>query len=66
MTEEPYALVQARTGLWEPWAGKRPGPPGPERLHLRPDHRLANWFKVREQREAIEVPSTGQYMKRQE
>lgn len=29
MTEEPYALVRASTGLWEPWAGNRPGPPGP-------------------------------------
>jgi hypothetical protein len=26
--EEPYALMRARTGLWEPWAGNCPGPPG--------------------------------------
>jgi hypothetical protein len=32
MTEEPYALVRASTGLWEPWAGNRPGPPGPTHL----------------------------------
>jgi hypothetical protein len=32
MTEEPYALVRARTGLWEPWVGNRPGPPGPRRV----------------------------------
>jgi hypothetical protein len=28
--EEPYALMRARTGLWEPWAGNCPGPPGQE------------------------------------
>jgi RNA polymerase sigma factor (TIGR02999 family) len=32
MTEEPYALVRARTGLREPWAGNRPGPLGPKRV----------------------------------
>jgi len=26
--EEPYALMRARTGLWEPWVGNDPGPPG--------------------------------------
>jgi len=26
--EEPYALMRARTGLWEPGAGNRPGSPG--------------------------------------
>ena len=26
--EEPYALMRARTGLREPWAGNCPGPPG--------------------------------------
>ena len=26
--EEPYALMRARTGRWEPWAGNCPGPPG--------------------------------------
>ena len=26
--EEPYALMRARTDLWEPWASNRPGPPG--------------------------------------
>ena len=29
--EEPYALMCARTGLWEPWVSDHPGPPGPER-----------------------------------
>ena len=28
--EEPYALMRARTGLWEPWVGNDPGPPGPK------------------------------------
>jgi len=27
--EEPYALVRARTDLWEPRGGNAPGPPGP-------------------------------------
>ena len=27
--EEPYALMCARTGLWEPWVSNHPGPPGP-------------------------------------
>jgi hypothetical protein len=26
--DEPYALMRARTGLWEPWVGNCPGPPG--------------------------------------
>jgi hypothetical protein len=26
--EEPYALMRARTDLWEPWVGNCPGPPG--------------------------------------
>ena len=26
--EEPYALMRARTGLWEPRVGNDPGPPG--------------------------------------
>ena len=26
--EEPYALMWARTGLWEPRVGNDPGPPG--------------------------------------
>ena len=29
-SEEPDALMCARPDLWEPWAGNRPGPPGPE------------------------------------
>ena len=29
--EEPYAVMPARTGLWEPRDGNDPGPPGPER-----------------------------------
>ena len=28
-TEEPDALMRARPGLWEPWGGNAPGPPGP-------------------------------------
>jgi hypothetical protein len=28
--EEPYALMWARTGLWEPWVGNDPRPPGPQ------------------------------------
>ena len=28
-SEEPYALMRARTGLWGPWVGNDPGPPGP-------------------------------------
>jgi hypothetical protein len=28
-SEEPDALMCARPVLWEPWAGNRPGPPGP-------------------------------------
>ena len=28
--EEPYALMYARTGLWEPQWSTPPGPPGPE------------------------------------
>jgi hypothetical protein len=32
LVEEPYALVRARTGLWEPWVGYDPGPPGPTRV----------------------------------
>lgn len=27
-SEEPYALMRARTDLWEPWAGNHPGRPG--------------------------------------
>ena len=27
-SEEPYALMRARTDLWEPGAGNRPGSPG--------------------------------------
>ena len=27
--EEPYALMCARTGLWEPWVSNHPRPPGP-------------------------------------
>ena len=27
--EEPDALMCARPGLWEPWVGNCPGPPGP-------------------------------------
>ena len=27
--EEPYALMWARTGLWEPWVRNHPRPPGP-------------------------------------
>ena len=27
--EEPYAVMPARTGLWEPRDGNDPGPPGP-------------------------------------
>jgi hypothetical protein len=27
-SEEPYVLMHARTDLWEPWAGNRPGRPG--------------------------------------
>ena len=30
-SEEPDALMRARPDLWEPWAGNRPGPPGPPR-----------------------------------
>ena len=30
--EEPDALMCARPDLWEPWAGKCPGPPGPPRF----------------------------------
>lgn len=26
--DEPNALMRARMGLWEPWAGNCPGPPG--------------------------------------
>ena len=29
LSEEPYALMWARTGLWEPWVRNHPGPPGP-------------------------------------
>ena len=32
--EEPYAVMPARTGLWEPRDGNDPGPPGPERFRL--------------------------------
>jgi hypothetical protein len=28
MFEEPYALMRARTGLWERGAGNSPSPPG--------------------------------------
>ena len=31
-SEEPDALMRARTGLWEPWVGNDPGPPGPKAL----------------------------------
>jgi hypothetical protein len=30
LVEEPYALVRASTGLWEPRAGDGPRPPGAE------------------------------------
>jgi len=30
-SEEPYALMCARTDLWEPWAGNRPGRPSPKK-----------------------------------
>ena len=26
--------MRARTGLWEPWGGNAPGPPGPTRVFL--------------------------------
>ena len=29
LVEEPDALMRARPGLWEPWGGNDPGPPGP-------------------------------------
>ena len=29
LVEEPDALMRARPGLWEPWEGNDPGPPGP-------------------------------------
>jgi hypothetical protein len=29
LVEEPGALMRARPGLWEPWEGNDPGPPGP-------------------------------------
>ena len=32
--EEPYALMCARTGLWEPWVSDHPGPPGLQRRRL--------------------------------
>ncbi len=32
--EEPDALVRARPGLWEPWVGNCPGPPGPPQVRL--------------------------------
>jgi hypothetical protein len=32
LVEEPYALMRARTDLWEPWVGNDPGPPGPSAL----------------------------------
>jgi len=38
VTEEPYALVRARTGLREPWAGNRPGPLGQEDERARLEH----------------------------
>jgi len=28
--EEPDALMRARPGLWEPWVGNDPWPPGPQ------------------------------------
>jgi len=31
--EEPYALMCARTDLWEPWVSNHPGPPGPGAFH---------------------------------
>ena len=34
--EEPYALMWARTGLWEPWVGNDPRPPGPEKFEVAP------------------------------
>ena len=30
--DEPYALMWARTGLWEPWVSNHPGPPGPTQV----------------------------------
>ena len=36
LVEEPYALMRARTGLWEPWVGNYPGPPCRAVLKLRP------------------------------
>ena len=32
LVEEPDALMRARPGLWEPWEGNDPGPPGPLRV----------------------------------
>jgi hypothetical protein len=34
LVEEPDALMRARPGLWEPWEGNDPGPPGPKRTTL--------------------------------
>ena len=33
--EEPDALVCARPGLWEPWVGNDPGPPGQQHYQRR-------------------------------
>ena len=33
--EEPYALMCARTGLWEPWVSNHPRPPGPLEIRLK-------------------------------
>ena len=27
-SDEPYAVMSARTGLWEAWVSNHPGPPG--------------------------------------
>ena len=35
LVEEPDALMRARPGLWEPWEGNDPGPPGPTRVAQR-------------------------------
>ena len=32
LVEEPDALMRARPGLWEPWGGNDPEPPGPKRV----------------------------------
>ena len=41
LVEEPDALMRARPGLWEPWEGNDPGPPGPPRVRER-NAKIAN------------------------